>query len=223
MEWKVMLRGLMAFAANDDAKALENWQRLAQDRMPARLLFPLRARWTPHFETRSTGSSIALERAGPGVDKFKSRSIDTQLAENHRPASAAREKLEGDRSRLGGDQAGAPGTGRAPGRCIYLAIIRQGHPNDIPDYRRIFGVPKDDPDFHRLNAMAYETFDRPAAAIAIWEKYERWLGTKPPSWAETHLKRARSLLLTHLGELCEEVRAMKLMRGHPISGRRSSG
>src|SRR5204862_1272396 len=42
LEWKVLLRGLLAYYQNDDARALENWQRLDPQRLPARLAAPLR-------------------------------------------------------------------------------------------------------------------------------------------------------------------------------------
>src|SRR5207253_11459096 len=42
LEWKVLLRGLMAYYQGDDARALENWQRLEAQRLPARLVAPLR-------------------------------------------------------------------------------------------------------------------------------------------------------------------------------------
>src|SRR5207248_6121736 len=42
LEWKVMLRGLLAYYANDDTRALENWTRLDPERLPAQLVAPLR-------------------------------------------------------------------------------------------------------------------------------------------------------------------------------------
>ncbi|MBI1833087.1 MAG: hypothetical protein HYR84_16730, partial [Planctomycetes bacterium] len=43
LEWKVLLRGLMAHQGNDDARALENWTRLDPARLPSRLCAALRA------------------------------------------------------------------------------------------------------------------------------------------------------------------------------------
>ena len=37
LEWKLFLRGLQAYYLNDDVRAVENWQRLNPDRVPARL------------------------------------------------------------------------------------------------------------------------------------------------------------------------------------------
>ena len=36
-DWKLLIRGLMAYAIGDDARAVENWQRLTTGRLPARL------------------------------------------------------------------------------------------------------------------------------------------------------------------------------------------
>ena len=49
LEWKVLLRGLLAYHTKDNARALENWSRLDQTRLPARLCAPLRASIDPAF------------------------------------------------------------------------------------------------------------------------------------------------------------------------------
>src|SRR5262249_40950267 len=50
LEWKLALRGLQAYYQNDDARALENWQRLTHDRLPARLIAPLRFGIDPAYQ-----------------------------------------------------------------------------------------------------------------------------------------------------------------------------
>src|SRR5207248_167515 len=42
LEWKVFLRGLLAYYGKDDVRALENWQRLDTQRLPAHLAAPFR-------------------------------------------------------------------------------------------------------------------------------------------------------------------------------------
>src|SRR5262249_46375691 len=42
LEWKVLLRGLLAYHQRDDARAIENWSRLDPTRLPARLAAPFR-------------------------------------------------------------------------------------------------------------------------------------------------------------------------------------
>src|SRR5947208_445751 len=49
LEWKVFLRGLLAYSAQDNARALENWQRLDSARLPGRLSSALRASIDPTF------------------------------------------------------------------------------------------------------------------------------------------------------------------------------
>src|SRR5262249_44027008 len=43
LEWKVLLRGLIAYQTKDDARALETWSRLHPARWPARLCAAMRA------------------------------------------------------------------------------------------------------------------------------------------------------------------------------------
>ena len=42
LEWKLFLRGLMAWSANDSTRALDNWSRLSANRLPAKLADPFR-------------------------------------------------------------------------------------------------------------------------------------------------------------------------------------
>src|SRR5262249_59575457 len=49
IEWKVLLRGLLAYIAKDDSRALENWQRLDQTRLPCRLCAAMRCVIDPAY------------------------------------------------------------------------------------------------------------------------------------------------------------------------------
>ena len=63
LEWRVLLRGLQAYYARDDARALENWQRLAPDRLPARLAAPFRFQIDPEFRAaQPPETQAALQR-----------------------------------------------------------------------------------------------------------------------------------------------------------------
>src|SRR5262249_56926659 len=42
LDWKLLVRGLLAYYQNDDARAAENWSRLDPERLPAQLAAPLR-------------------------------------------------------------------------------------------------------------------------------------------------------------------------------------
>src|SRR5262249_41438768 len=63
LEWKLLLRGLLAYYQHDDARAVENWQRLDPQRLPARLAAPFRAALDPAF--RAT-QAPAVQRALQG-------------------------------------------------------------------------------------------------------------------------------------------------------------
>src|SRR5262249_28189033 len=72
LEWKVLLRGLQAYYHSDDARALENWQRLAPDRVPARLAAPFRCQIDPAYRAAQPPATQAamqtqLDRAQGSV------------------------------------------------------------------------------------------------------------------------------------------------------------
>src|SRR5437763_8272182 len=49
LEWKLLVRGLIAYAAGDDARALDNWGRLKPERLPAQMAAPLRTAIDPAY------------------------------------------------------------------------------------------------------------------------------------------------------------------------------
>ena len=65
LDWKLLFRGLIAHAAGDDGRALDNWSRLAEGRMAARLVAPLRFALEPVFRTiHPSATQTTLQRQG---------------------------------------------------------------------------------------------------------------------------------------------------------------
>ena len=98
LEWKVLLRGLMAYSAGDDARAVENWQRLDADRLPARLAAPLRAALDPAFKRSQPADAAAaldssLRRSPPSGLLAGLRQLRGELGRD-RPLAAAFRRTE---------------------------------------------------------------------------------------------------------------------------------
>jgi hypothetical protein len=180
LEWKGLLRGLIAHAAGDDAAAAEHWRRLSADRLPARL-------------------AVAARRPADDPLVERLRLIQKDLGRDQ-PMSAVWRHAEAALPMI---RRRCPGLeGRLAG-CLYRAIVRQGQPADIARYRSLFGPPADDPHFHRLEALACEdTGDRDRAA-GHWLKYEQWLAAGPPGWPPAVARRARAVVLHRAGRLAE--------------------
>ena len=114
LEWKVLLRGLIAYSTNDMPRALENWQRLDPARLPARLAAPLRAGLDPAFRaTLPTAYADSLERrmeslvAGPLVDGLRNVRLqlgrDKTLNKAFRQAGSVLQQLKQTAPHLGPD------------------------------------------------------------------------------------------------------------------------
>ena len=65
LEWKLLLRGLIAWSANDTPRALENWSRLSPDRLPARLAAPFRLTADKSYAATLPADRVA-DRRPPG-------------------------------------------------------------------------------------------------------------------------------------------------------------
>src|SRR5207248_7846116 len=77
LEWKLLLRGLQAYYLKDDARALENWQRLDPERLPARLAAPYRAQIDAAFRNaQPPETQAALQRQ---LDRLQGSPLQAQL------------------------------------------------------------------------------------------------------------------------------------------------
>lgn len=200
LEWKVLLRGLMAHAAGDDARAAENFARLDPGRLPARLAAPLRFAVDPAFKQAQPSDSAnalaaRLRKLTPSPAAEHLRAIARELGRD-KPLSPAFKAAEAVVPLL---KTFAPDLVPRLANCLYHAVVNQGQPDDLAKYRRLFGSPPDDPNFHRLQAMIGEQIDDPAGTHAHWLKYEAWLAARPPGWPPAVADRARAEVWTHLG------------------------
>ena len=156
LDWKLLLRGLIAYAAGDDARALDNWSRLAADRLAGRLIAPLRFALDPAFRAaqragrpddaaaQATGSSAAWRPALRALQALLAR---RRLADAFRQAEIVLPELKRE-------LAPAVGTARRvfPGRDHRQR--RAGRHRSLP--ARSLAPPADDPTLARLEALAAE-------------------------------------------------------------------
>lgn len=223
LEWKVLLRGLAAYYQQDDPRALENWQRLLHDRLPARLIAPCRYQIDPAFRTAQSPEAQnvlrklaeSLQDAGPVVPL---RQIQSALA-GHQALATAFRLAEGAVSAL---RQHAPHLVPRLAACFYWAIIHDGQPTDLPRYQRIFGSPAEDPRLERLEALACEHRQDMEGAHQFWQKYEKTVAAAPAVWPAGAVDRVRALIwlrMAHNAAGIPDAEEMKqlpaFLRDHP--------
>jgi tetratricopeptide (TPR) repeat protein len=200
LEWKVLLRGLQAYYQNDDARALENWQRLDPKRVPARLAAPYRAAIDAGYRTAQPPATQQALRQQ--LEWLNGDVVQTHLGalrkglENREtlgPAFRAAESL------LPFLRQQAPHLIERIGRLLYAAILRYG-PDELPRYRRVFGAPPDDPNFHRLEAIALDTGGDWGEAHKKWQAFEKEVAASPDRWPGEQGALARALIWQRMGD-----------------------
>jgi tetratricopeptide (TPR) repeat protein len=196
LEWKVLLRGLMAYYQRDDARAIENWSRLDPSRVPARLAAPLRLMVDRNFaaaqppETQTTLRRQADRLANDGV-LLQLRSIQATLVKARGRLANVFRDVESLLPQL--KQQHAELVARLA-RVLYWEVIDEGMPEDAPRYLRTFGKPADDPELDRMAALAMEREGMHLAdAHFMWQRYEKTLA-KLPSLNEAERARARAMV-----------------------------
>jgi tetratricopeptide (TPR) repeat protein len=208
LEWKVMLRGLIAYYQNDDARALDNWQRLDPARQPLRLVAPYRFHIDPAF--RAAQPEATRKRLQGIIDR----------AGNFGPLSALRgiEKLLGpwetDRAgrqafRAASDFVRAFGAAQPQlvaclAQLFYKKVAEDGLDNDVELYRATFPPPADDPKLLRLSAISAE-HDQAPLAVDRWLDYEKHFATVAHRFPGTTAALAHALVWEHLGSLVRLV------------------
>jgi tetratricopeptide (TPR) repeat protein len=200
LEWKLFLRGLQAYYQGDDARALENWQRLDSERLPARLAAPLRfsidaAFWSAQPAATQAILQQQLENVHGSTLSAGLRELRAAM-ENKTTLGAAFRQAE---SLLPALRQQAPQLVSRLAKCMYWAVTNTG-PEDITRYRRVFGSPPDDPDFHRLHALAHEKVGNREEAHHFWGLYEKDLATHPAILPDGQAGRARALVSLRMGQ-----------------------
>ena len=205
LEWKVLLRGLMAYTSNDDGRALENWSRLSNEQLPSQLAAPLRAKLDPSFRPGQSFEQNAalLRRAELLIDTPLAISITALRTEIRRGKSLvnAFRTAESVAVRCKHDD---PVVFKRIARLFYRAILDHGEPADIPRYRKVFSKPSDDPEFLKLEAQRFEHSDSISEANTCWSLFERWLSSNPLKWPEGLVRRARAVILHRIANNIEE-------------------
>lgn len=200
LEWKLLLRGLQAYWNNDDERALENWQRLTADRLPARLAAPYRFHLDAAFRAaQPPATQTVLQKQ---IDRLQGSALTTQLR-SLQATMADRDKLttalRQAEALLPTLRQEAPQMVPRLAACFYWAILETG-PDDVLRYQRVFGRPPDDLNFHRLEAIAYEKGGDLESAHKHWHEYEKEIAAHPERWPGEQANHARAFIWQHMGQ-----------------------
>lgn len=206
LEWKLLIRGFIAYYQKDDARAIDNWQRLDAERLPVRLAAPFRALIDKGFmQAQPPASQEALRAAadrlqGSGL-VTSLRRLQALLADDEQMATAFRlaETIVPALKQM------QPALATRLANCVYWAVIQDGQPEDKQRYLRVFGAPAHDPQLLRMDCLALDHCqNRPHAHVA-WQAFDNWLSVDP-AWGSAEVRqRVRALVWCHLGENADRV------------------
>jgi tetratricopeptide (TPR) repeat protein len=207
LEWKLFLRGLLAYQAGDDARALENWQRLDPQRIPARLVAPLRAGIDRAFRGAQPAAVLKLlqQQAARVVGPSGTTQIEAlrQALAHHRSSLANAFRLaEPIVSALRRDR---PQIVPRLAHCFFWAIVDHGEPEDIDRYFRVFGREiASDFEISRLQALALEHRGLDEQAHEHWQQVLQVVRQSPQDWPGEAHKRVQALIWLHMGQNATE-------------------
>ncbi len=206
LDWKLLLRGLLAHAAGDHTRAADNWQRLDPRRLPAKLAAPVWATFDPARATPTVARQARKLTGSPLLDRLaklrtlvgRGRSLKAAFAEAEAVLPLVREE--------------APQLVPRLAEAFYRAVKEHGDRTDLPRLLAVFGPVADDPDFHKLEAQAYEDSRRPDEAAKHWLAYARWLADDRPGWPPAVRHRARAEVVFRAAGLARPSESLALLR-----------
>jgi tetratricopeptide (TPR) repeat protein len=200
LEWKLLLRGLMAWSTNDNSRALENWLRLDPERLPARLTAPFRFLTDPAFRNNlKPEHASAMSRRADQI----AHPILSSLRDLQRSLGASRglpRALKQIPALLGLLRTSFPQQAQKLANCVYWMILQDGEASDLDRYEKLFGKPADDPEFFRMRALVMEGLNSLDEAHHFWKKYADWIEATPERWPGEQGRRARAMILMRMGD-----------------------
>ena len=200
LDWKLLVRGLMSHAVEDDARALENWQRLDPERLPAKLAEPFRYQLDANYR-----NSLPAKRAGIIAKRADTNShpILGQLRDIQRLLGSAEQLPDALRqvpSLVGLMKLSMPQHLPKLANCFYWLIVLGGDPQDLDRYKSIFGPHPDDKHFNRLQAMIIDSGPHLDVANKFWKDYRDEIAQAPDRWPGESGKRAQAMISMKMGE-----------------------
>ena len=201
LEWKLLLRGLISYSTNDDARANENWQRLDPMRLPSRLAAPLRYAIDPSWR-----ATLKPEQVAPIVARANHignpllvtlKKVQREFGEGKR----LNQTLKTISSATGMLKLSFPEQAKKLANVFYWQFPQGGSdPQDLEVFKRTFGPPADDPNLDRLKAIVFETMNLTQDANPYWKNYLDWIEKTPERWPGGQNMLARAMLLCRIGE-----------------------
>jgi tetratricopeptide (TPR) repeat protein len=214
LEWKLLARGLLAYYEGDDARALENWQRLDSHRLPFRLATPLRFQIDPEF--RRVQSPEAQAQMRKRADRLLGnpllaplRALQKALADTEQVREAL--TLAGQVVPLLRDQ---PAALRRLASCMFWYLVEGGGPDDVRRYGKLFGAPPEDPGLDRLSALCAEVDGGMEMAHIHWQRFEQAVAKRPDLW-HGQADRARALVWLRMGQNAAQMPSEEVLENLP--------
>jgi hypothetical protein len=202
-EWKLLLRGLIAYSAGEQSKALENFTHLKQNRLPFKLAKPIRAQLDSTF--RQTLTQAEQNYFTTELKKLQESPLEKLFSKLQRelnpdkPLSVAFVTAEKIVREL---RTAHPDLVEALTVILYSAIEHHGKFEDIARFVRLLGRPKFDPNFHRLEAIRTEIASDYEASVNHCVRYSEWLASSDSvCWPQQLANKMRARVLSKLASL----------------------
>ena len=205
LEWKLLLRGLLALSAPEPVRALESFTKLNIHRLTGELARALVLQLDPKDaglrdemgrqaamqqrdalqQSTLVGQLKALQAAHARKAKMKPllAMVKILLPEFERHAAEWRPRLK---------------------HWLYAGMVRTGDFDDVQRFAKLLGPMPDDPNMDWLQAVVFGELRRTSEAIRFAEKYTAWLDEQS-NWPAPVARRARAIVANMAASVAEDA------------------
>lgn len=206
LEWKVLLRGLIAFHQNEDARALENWQRLDPERQPWRLVAHYRYAIDPSFreiqpaQTRERLQRILESSTSSLIPTLRGLARDFATWDDN---AKTRRALQSAAAVVQLMKTRHPANAKMLEQIIYSKIAHDGSYADVSHWRNLFEPLPDDPRANRLAALVAERNGSTPVLVTSWLSYLSDLAKLPDRFPGPANALAAALVWERIAEVMD--------------------
>ncbi len=205
LEWKLLLRGLLAWIAKDDAKAIENWKRLNPKRLPYQIAKLHWVQIDPSLDSQNASSKSAqrLAQLDP-ITKTAIQELEVfqrlnSLDQFHRWLKRVPKWFPNLRKKN-------PKLAERIAQVAYWHCVNTTESSTIELLRNSFPSFPNDPDLYRLTALATGRIQVLEVCFENLKRYATWFADNPLNFPASHHQRILAMIFLRMSKIAHSYR-----------------
>lgn len=203
LEWKLLLRGLLAWIAKDDAKAIENWRRLNPKRLPYQIAKLHWVQIDPSLDSQN--GSYQMTKKFAELDP-NTKTIIQELEEFQRLNSFEQfhKWLKRIPKWFPNLRKKNPNLAERIAQAAYWHCVNTTESTTIELLKNSFPAFPNDPNLYRLTALATSRIQVLEVCFENWKRYATWFADNPLNFPVLHHQRILAMIFLRMSKIAQK-------------------